>query len=285
MKIRQPSISTIRKCLGLSAILFSLGLLLIACTGPAGERGPGGPAGSAGPVGPTGPAGAPGPAGSAGAAAPVSPGPGLKAAISKVAISADNKVTITYKLTDDKGNPFNRANLDANSERFSVARIEVDNESGNTQWLSYVLANVRGAPFTFKGKQMQPALAEVTGVPVSTADQGGEFITTGPGQYTYTMRTVLPSTYDKNATHRIIYIATRNSRAFVTNETYDFVPAGGEVKVTRQIVATESCNQCHDPLALHGGVRRDTKVCVVCHTPQNIDPESGNTPNLKVMVH
>ncbi len=272
----------------LLAISLFVAILSLACAGPAGERGPAGSAGSPGPIGPSGPPGSAGPAGSpgpAGSAAPVPSGPGLKVTISKVDISADGKVIVSYKLTDDKGNPFNRADLDANSERFSIARIEVDRESGNTLWLSYVLADVRGAPFTFKGKQMQPVLTEVRGVAVSAADQAGEFKTLGPGQYTYTLKTTLPSNYDKNATHRVIYFATRNTRAFVANGIFDFVPAGGNVKVTRQIVATESCNQCHDPLAIHGGVRRDTRACVVCHTPQSIDPESGNSIELKEMVH
>lgn len=280
--------------------LLSIILIVAGCKGPAGpggERGPAGPVGIAGPAGSTGPAGpagqagsagvagAPGKAGPAGAAAAVTPGPGLKAAISKVDIAADGKVTVSYKLTDDKGNPFSRTDLDANSERFSIARIETDSASGLTRWLSYVLADLKGAKFTFKGKETEPKLAEVKGVAVGAADQGGEVRTVAPGEYTYTMKTVLPATYDKNATHRVIYFATRNTRAFVANGTFDFVPAGGDIKVTRQVVATENCNQCHDPLAIHGTVRRDTKTCVVCHTPQSVDPNSGNTVDFKVLIH
>jgi OmcA/MtrC family decaheme c-type cytochrome len=56
------------------------------------------------------------------------------------------------------------------------------------------------------------------------------------------------------------------------------------VKVTRQVIATESCNKCHDPLVAHGS-RKDTKLCVVCHTPQNIDPASGNSVDFKSYIH
>ncbi|MDO8635292.1 MAG: hypothetical protein Q7R34_03475, partial [Dehalococcoidia bacterium] len=256
-------------------IILSIGLLFVACKGPAGptgERGPAGPVGTAGPAGspgPAGPAGARGPAGDAGAsgkagpagaAASVAPGPGLKATISNVDIAADGKVTVSYKLTDDKGNPFNRTDLDANSERFSIARIESDSASGLTRWLSYVLSDLKGAKFTFKGKEMEPKLAEVKGVPVSAADATGEFKTVQPGEYTYTLKTVLPANFDKNATHRVMYTGTRNTRAFVANATLDFVPAGGDAKVTREVVSLAACNQCHDPLAIHGGTRRDTKL-------------------------
>jgi len=34
---------------------------------------------------------------------------------------------------------------------------------------------------------------------------------------------------------------------------------------TRNDVTTAACNQCHDVLAIHGGGRRETQFCVICH--------------------
>lgn len=34
---------------------------------------------------------------------------------------------------------------------------------------------------------------------------------------------------------------------------------------TRNDVTTAACNNCHDILAIHGGGRRDTRLCVMCH--------------------
>ena len=35
----------------------------------------------------------------------------------------------------------------------------------------------------------------------------------------------------------------------------------------------------------HGGSRRSVEVCVICHTPQTTEPNTGNTVDIKVMVH
>ena len=62
-------------------------------------------------------------------------------------------------------------------------------------------------------------------------------------------------------------------------------PDGSPVTVVRDVVRTATCNsKCHDPLALHGGSRREIQVCVTCHTPQTTDPDTGNTLDFKVMV-
>ena len=55
--------------------------------------------------------------------------------------------------------------------------------------------------------------------------------------------------------------------------------------VTRDVIRTESCNTCHDQLAFHGGYAHGMDMCVMCHQPQNADPVTGNSLDLKVMAH
>jgi OmcA/MtrC family decaheme c-type cytochrome len=48
-----------------------------------------------------------------------------------------------------------------------------------------------------------------------------------------------------------------------------------------------TCQNCHDAqtFGLYGGSRRDAKLCVMCHQPQTVDPDTGNTLDMKVMIH
>ena len=53
-----------------------------------------------------------------------------------------------------------------------------------------------------------------------------------------------------------VHISPHRAREFgmsfyASNPTKDFVPNGSAVKQVHQVVLTQSCNQCHDPLALH----------------------------------
>ena len=252
-------------------------LVLAACAGPQG------PAGPAGPVGPSGPQGAP---------APVIPGTGLKAAISKVEIGADRKPVVTFTITDEKGVPLKISDLDG-YPNFTLSYVKEDPTSKLTQYVAYTVQDVKGAAYSVQGKTLQPALAEVKGKPwldpiAATAvfpAAHAAFKELGNGTFTYTFSTVLPETYDKNATHRVGGRITRATGTFAANPYLDFVPAGGQLKLTRQVVTAASCNQCHDPLTSMGGLFNSPALCVTCHTSQNVDAETGNSVEFKVLIH
>jgi OmcA/MtrC family decaheme c-type cytochrome len=116
-------------------------------------------------------------------------------------------------------------------------------------------------------------------------DSQGKLKRIRSGEYTYTFKTALPPNYDRKATHAVGGLASRDGGRDVANDVYYFVPGGGQLRLTRQLVATENCNQCHDPKTAHDGLHRDVRLCVLCHTPQNVDPETGNSADFKVMVH
>ena len=113
----------------------------------------------------------------------------------------------------------------------------------------------------------------------------------GGGVYTYRFGTTLPANYDTTLTHTLGIYGRRDLREwglsfYVGNPTKDFVPNGSPVTQIHEIAVTASCNQCHDPLALHGETgRREVQICVLCHTPQTIDPDTGEPQDMKVLIH
>jgi OmcA/MtrC family decaheme c-type cytochrome len=105
------------------------------------------------------------------------------------------------------------------------------------------------------------------------------------------MKTKAPAGFDKTATHSVGVYASRNLSEFeldsiinASSDVFTFVPDGSQVKTTRDVIRTESCNRCHDPLQAHGS-RRTMELCILCHTPQTVDPDTENTVDMPVMIH
>lgn len=195
---------------------------------------------------------------------------------------SDNSPVVVFKLTDDAGSPLKLTDVDANSLRFAIVRLQVDATTGLTQWVNYVTSNVTGRTFTFEGQSRQPALASAT---QAGYDAGGRFVDRGNGLFSYMFGTALPANFDRNATHRIAGQVTREARKFADNASIDFTPSGVALSAERTVVTRAACEQCHNPIVIHGGTRRDPALCVTCHTAQTIDPETGRTVDFKVLVH
>jgi OmcA/MtrC family decaheme c-type cytochrome len=275
----------ITRAVGLLYLLFVFALA--ACTGAEGPGGPPGPAGPAGPTGPAGPAGPPGPEGLQGAPGPAgasahqvdNPGPGLQVEIYGVEFSEDGKPRVTLTLTSDNGFPLAPSELEGYG--FTIAQVVVDDETELTHMQSLLVQEVEGAPYVVDGEEVEPALATTT---QAFADNDGEWTAAGDAQI-YEFANALTTAVDPSLTTVVGIYAYKDGRASVTNDVFTFVPSGDTPSVTREIVSTEACNSCHDPLALHGGTRREVGLCVTCHTSQTIDPETGNTLEFRALVH
>ncbi len=209
----------------------------------------------------------------------ISTGYGLKAEISKVEIGADLKPVVTFKVTDAQGKVLKNADLDPNSFRFVISKVNTDKDTGLTSYESYITRTVAGTTYTWYTQTVKSVLPSAV---QATTDSGGKVTETDAGM-TYTFSSTIPANYDKNATTVVGMQTSRNNRAQIANATFAFVPAGGTPQV-RQVVQTSACNQCHDPLTAHGA-RVETSYCVLCHSPQTTDVNSGNTVDFKVMVH
>jgi OmcA/MtrC family decaheme c-type cytochrome len=201
--------------------------------------------------------------------------PGLVIAVTGATIAASGTITVQYTLTDPTGLPLDSAGVytpGAISTSFVAGYIP----NGQEQYTAYT---TRAAAGTMIASVNQPG-----------ADSGGATTVLGNGAYQYVFKTQAPAGFDTTATNTIGIYGSRNLTAYTlptnyASTTFNFVPNGAKVTHTRDVIETSSCNQCHEQLSAHGGSRRGVNLCVMCHTPQNVDPNTGNTVDFKSFIH
>ncbi len=207
--------------------------------------------------------------------------PGLTVKITSAAIASDGTISVNYNLTDSNGDPLDLAGVQTPGA-VSVSFLAAYIPQGQEQFWSFI-SRSSTATVGLKGTATQP-----------TSDSGGVTTTVALGQYTYTFHTKAAAqsggAFDPTATTRIGIYGSRNLTEFdlgtnYASNTYDFVPNGSKVTSTRDVINTVSCNQCHQTLAFHGGSRQGLDLCIMCHQPQNSDPATGNSLDMKVMAH
>jgi OmcA/MtrC family decaheme c-type cytochrome len=201
--------------------------------------------------------------------------PGLNITINSASITSAGVISVTYTLTDPTGLP-----LDATGATtpgvISLAYVAAYIPAGQAQYVAYTTSSATGA-----------ALGTITR---PDFELGGTATQVGPGQYTYTFTAKAPAGFDPTVTTTVAVDGNRNLTPFnqgtsYAGATFNFVPNGSAVTVTRDVIRTQSCNTCHYDLAFHGGYAHGMPMCVMCHQPQNADPVTGNTLDFKVFAH
>lgn len=200
--------------------------------------------------------------------------PGLVFKITSAQIAADGTITTTFSITDPQGLPLDAAGV-TTPGIVAVSFIAAVLPKTQEQYLAYTTRTASGA-----------ALASTIQAGV---DSGGVMTPVAAG-YQYVFKAKAPAGFDASATHTIGIYGNRNLTAFNlgTNRasaTFNFVPNGAAVTQVRDVIRDASCDRCHDQLSHHGGNRRGIAMCVLCHTPQSTDAVTGNTVDLKVMIH
>jgi OmcA/MtrC family decaheme c-type cytochrome len=200
---------------------------------------------------------------------------GLTITANSATISSTGIISVTYTITDPTG-----LGLDANGATtpgaVSVSFVASVLPHGSYDYTAYT---TRAASGTLLTNTLQPG-----------ADSGGTTTSLGSGQYTYTFGTAAPTGFDATATHTIGIYGSRTLTAFnlgtnYASTTYNFVPNGTKVAYINDQIETASCDNCHDQLSAHGGSRRGLDMCVLCHNPGNLDPNTGATFDAKVFFH
>jgi len=201
--------------------------------------------------------------------------PGLTITINSAQIASDGTITAVYTVSDPNGLPLDSAGV-TTPGTISLSFIAAVLPNNGEQYTAYT---TRAATGTVIASTQQAG-----------ADSGGVSAPMAAGQYQYTFHTKAPSGFDATATHTIGIYGSRNLTAYnlgtnYASATYNFVPNGAKVTHTRDVIETASCNACHDQLSAHGGSRRGMNMCVLCHTPQTVDPNTGATMDAKVFFH
>ena len=250
-----------------SLLLFSL--LLASC----------GSDGDTGPVGPPGPPGPPAPA----------PGVDISNASNMIAeiisVTVGDQTDMHFTLTDGDGNPV--TNLPDTSLDLTIAKLTPGTDGNASAWQNYI--NVIEDPIPGPGGGSVPG-SESQGWTEHATE--GTLVENFNGDYTYTyaiditnVTEPFPVSHDPNLTHR----AGFEIRGFgpVDNPTYTFRPADNATEglFSRTMVKTETCNNCHEKGSHHGFARFEVDYCQTCHNPGSADGNTGNSLDLKVMIH
>jgi OmcA/MtrC family decaheme c-type cytochrome len=201
--------------------------------------------------------------------------PGLTIKVTGATIAANGTITAQYTLTDPTGLPLDNAGV-YTPGTISTSFVAGYIPNSGEQYTAYT---TRAASGTMIASETQPG-----------ADSGGTTTVLGNGAYQYVFKTQAPAGFDPTATNTIGIYGSRSLTAYglttyYASTTFNFVPNGAKVTHTRDVIETASCNQCHEQLSAHGGSRRGVNLCVMCHTPQNVDPNTGQTVDFKSFIH
>ena len=189
-------------------------------------------------------------------------------------------------------------NLTATSVSFAIAKLVPGSNGDPDKWVSYL--NRTETATAGVGPNGAPALASAKQA-TSESGSAGQLAYNPDGYYTYTFKADIKDpaqtagvAFEANRTHRVVIQLSYKNAAGATvlaNPYFDFTldSSGKSVTAaagqTRKMVDIDTCNNCHDKLALHGGGRVDTQYCVVCHNTGTTDANSGNNLALSTMVH
>lgn len=204
---------------------------------------------------------------------------GCAAKIKSASIAKDGTITARFSVTDSKGQ-----GLDVNGVQtpgtLSIRFVAAFIPNGQSQYTAYT-TTVDKATSNTNPSQIQ-----------ASTDSGGKFtlVDAASGTYDYTFATKAPATIDVTATHSIGMQAERTFPDFglpgsAADDVFTFVPSGAAVTNVRDVLSEAGCNKCHDPITAHGGGRKTMTYCVLCHTPQSVNPDSNNTVDMKVFIH
>jgi len=211
-----------------------------------------------------------------GSPTPVTPqaGAGLASTITNVTIDSTGLIIATFTLTDAAGVPITPVLVATTNEQQARVRLTIANVENYSVGPADFTRYVNDINATHPGYDSNGTL---------------ETVDATTGLYQYMFGTHLPAGFNPSLTYTIGMQVDRvyNTVRLGVNPVYDLVPAGGTPEIWEDTTTTQ-CNQCHDPLIVHGN-RREVRLCKLCHTEAATDNPPAPTParsiDFRNMIH
>jgi hypothetical protein len=167
--------------------------------------------------------------------------PGLNIEFLDVVVPADGQMEVTYSISDPAGLPLDHDGI------FTPGAVD----------MRFTLANIP------MGEEQKVRLA------YERIDRNGVHTKISDGVYKFKFDYVMDS--DPDTTHTLVAGGRRDLREwdldrYADNEIRTWVPSGMYEPMPRDIVTTDTCNRCHQPLQLHGRWQHP-QACTNCHNP------------------
>jgi hypothetical protein len=253
--------------------------LFAACTGDDGDQGPPGPPGPPNATTPT-------------ELLRTEDSPGVNVAILAVTgasnsdgtFAPNDKPTVKFTLTKDDGSSWTLAEM-------SRGRIMLSGPTFNYQPVipevsdlpTRAVANADGSfSYTF-----------ATGLPATYPPPINDTPSLGADEGELQGQPLLAGTYTIGISARWDYTVEGQGFNSAGNAEFDVLVNNATTIEPRELVTQANCANCHSDLRFHGGLRKDVKLCVLCHTAgaedENDAGVGGGTPGatieFKVMIH
>ena len=198
--------------------------------------------------------------------------------VNSVIIGQDRRPEVTFNATDDDG--FLIPLREFTDARFMLASLKRPSVGAAFQYKSYTNSTETAAG----GAEAKQDGYDSAGL--------GDLKENADGSLSFKFNSRLPRNYDPTATHQLggqlRYERENNQGEMVVhraNVIVRFRPDGNPASERRDIVSTASCNQCHTRLSVHGDVRREVQLCIMCHNTWSSDAETGNSLQFADMIH
>ena len=241
-------------------------------------------------------------------------------ATSITGVSFNSPLTVTFSVVVNGS--LRVTDISGSHARFTLAKLVPQEFDDTEDWVSYIVSsedpvcrgqsdvddannacttftdNTDPAQIADTALKVQDAVA-IGKVPrdQATYERDGQFTDNSDGTWSYTFATDPGDPSTLGEIHRVCI--QFGFEAETDNQCIDFVPADldsdGDAATSlqpafydtyrsRQVFTEETCNTCHADLALHGE-RREGDYCVTCHNPGSADANSGNSVDMKVLIH